>query len=65
MRQHAGQEHHDLHDRLGAGATGAPATLLQNCAKPNGAYYPAATAADLQAAFRAIAQSLNNLRLTK
>ena len=47
---------------LGAGATNS---TLQNCAQPPGKFYPAPTAAELKTAFQQIAQSLNNLRLSK
>lgn len=52
---------------LGQGATGTASTALKNCAGPagKGQFYAAPTGADLQSAFAAIANSLNNLRLSK
>jgi hypothetical protein len=53
---------------LGAGSTGSAATLRQDCATSGyrgRQYFPAATAADLQAAFQQIALALNDLRLSR
>ncbi len=50
---------------IGLGNTGANNTTLQNCAGNGGKFYAAPTGADLATAFAQIANSLNNLRLSK
>jgi Flp pilus assembly protein TadG len=51
---------------LGSGSDGgAGNTTLAGCAGNGGSFYSAPTAADLTTAFQAIANSLNNLRLSK
>ncbi len=51
---------------IGLGPTGETNKQLQNCAGPApGAFYPAPTSASLSTAFQEVANSLNQLRLSK